>query len=778
MRNTLKLSPLSALILALLAATGQAATPAASAPGVLAADAQPQATDLPKVQVTGVSASIKLDAPGTVSVITREQIDRYLVQNIRDLVRYEPGVSVVGTAGRFGLDSFNIRGLSGNRTRIEVDGVSLPASFGAGVAGGSMRAGRNQIDMDNIKDAQIVRGPASALFPSDALGGMVSLKTKDPTDYLQPGKDFGGQVKASYDGSDDSKGAVASLAFGDQRDSLLLQASYRQGHQTDNKGEVGGTGAGRTKPEPMTYKQTGALAKYVHNADSGRRDFIGVESARTDTDTNGLTSVTGATGYDLSQDSNQRIKVDFGQSYGDLGSFLADTVDWTGYWQKATTRTHTQTDTAAYQRYYDLLPVQETTYGGKLVASKQWGAGSAAVQTLSYGLEFSRTSPKGYVTGYGVNKTTGSVSTTSPALPGSYPIYMFPRSDTDRTALFAQDKIELAGGRLAITPGVRVDHYEYKPRSDANFYTYNQGYAPSDYSTTQASPKLGVMWKFNDTLSAYFNYAEGFRPPLYNEIDGSWNEQPVSFVNIAYIPNPDLKKETSRGGEIGLRGQGSAGWFNLSGYYTYYDDFIWSGYQVPTAQIPGWVSQLAPGAFVNMVYQPVNARHAIIKGIEASGALQLDAFSDALGGWTLNASASIASGRLIEPGNTGYSPLNTVDPAKAVLGIAYDAENWGAELVGTGVRRHTQLSQATYFRPPGYGKIDLFAHYRPADSLELDIGLENLTDRKYWDWGNLQGGILGNLVTGNGLNDVVSGNTADIYTMPGRSISASLRYSF
>jgi hemoglobin/transferrin/lactoferrin receptor protein len=777
MRHALKLSPLSALVLAVLATTVQAEDlPAAAEPAI--ADAPQQATELPALRVTGFSAPIKLDTPGTVSVITREQIDRYLVQNIRDLVRYEPGVSVVGTAGRFGLDSFNIRGLSGNRTRIEVDGVSLPASFGAGVASGSMRAGRNQIDMDNIKNAEIVRGPASALYPSDALGGMVSLKTKDPTDYLQPGKNFGGQVKASYDSSDDSKGAVASLAFGDQRDSLLLQASYRQGHQTDNKADVGGTGTNRTKPEPMTYKQTGVLAKYVHNAESGRRDFIGIESARTDTDTNGLTSVTGATSYYLSQDSNQRFKVNFGQSYGDLGSILADTLDWTGYWQKGTTRTHTQTDNADYFRYYDLLPVQETTYGGKLVASKEWGAGSATPQTFSYGIELSRTSPKGYVTGYGVSKADGSLSTTSPALPGSYPIYLFPHSDTDRYALFAQDRIELAGGRLAITPGVRVDRYAYKPRHDANFYGYNQGYAPTDYTTTEASPKLGVTWKFNDTLSAYFNYAEGFRPPLYNEIDGSWNEQPVSFINIAYIPNPDLKKETSRGGEIGLRGQGSAGWFNLSGYYTYYDDFVWSGYEVPTADIPAWVSQLAPGAFVNMVYQPVNAKHAIIRGIEASGALELGYFSDALGGWTLNASASIANGRLIEPGNTGYSPLNTVDPAKAVLGIAYDAENWGAELVGTGVRRHTQLSQASYFRPPGYGKIDLFAHYRPIDSLELNIGLENLTDRKYWDWGNLQGGILGNLVSGNGTNDVVSGSATDIYTMPGRSISASLRYSF
>lgn len=766
MRNFPRTSPLAALIGLSLA------TPAfADAP----------ATTLPQVDVTATQPAVKLDTPGTVSVITREKIDRYMVQNIRDLVRYEPGVSVVGTAGRFGLDSFNIRGLSGNRTRIEIDGVSLPASFGASVAGGSFRAGRNQIDLDNIKDVQIIRGPVSALYPSDAMGGMVSLRTKDPVDYLQPGRAFGGQAKASYDGSDNSKGAVASFAFGDARDSVLLQASYRRGHETENKGDVGGTGAtGRTQADPLTYKQTGLLAKYVHDADSGRRDFLGVETSRTDSRSDNLTSVTGAASYYRSQDSNRRFKLDFGQSYGELGSVLADSLDWTAYWQKTSSLTNTQTDTATIARYYSSLPDQEKTFGGKLVANRHL-AGDAVDQTFSYGLELSRTTPKGYVGGYGVNKTTGASGSSSSYLPGTYPMHLFPRSDTDRYAVFGQDRISLLDDRLTITPGVRVDRYEYKPREDSLYYAMT-GAPRQDYSATGVSPKLGLQWKFNDTLSAYFNYTEGFRPPLYNEIDGAWGETasygPV-VINIGYLPNHDLKEETSRGGEIGLRGAGDAGWFNLSGYYTYYDDFIWSGYQLDAASIPAWFYALMPTATTVQAFQAVNAKHAIIKGAEASGQLRLGWFSDALAGWSINASASIAKGLLIQPGDSGYSPLNTVDPAKAVLGIAYDAQDWGAELVGTGVRRHSQLSKATYFRPPGYGKLDFFAHYRPTDNLELDVGLNNLTDRKYWDWGNLQGGNLGNLVSGNGVNDVVStGATLDLYTMPGRYITASLRYTF
>ncbi len=768
MRNAFCIHTLAATIGLTLASSAYAAE----------SDATPT---LPKIDVTASSPSIKLDTPGTVSVITREKIDKYLVQNIRDLVRYEPGVSVIGTAGRFGLDSFNIRGLSGNRTRIEVDGVSLPASFGANVGGGSFRAGRNQLDMDSIKEVEILRGPVSALYPSDAMGGTVLLKTKDPTDYLAPGKHLGGQFKASYDGSDNSKGAVATVAFGDARDSVLLQAAYRRGHETKNEGDVGGTGAGgRTQADPLTYKQTGFLAKYVHQADSGRRDVVGIETARTDTDSNNLSSVTGAASYYRSQDSNRRFKLNFGQSYDQLHGALADSLEWNGYWQKTSSRTHSQTDTARIQRYYSSLPTQETTYGGKLVATKHF-EGAGVEQTLSYGLEVSRTSPKGYVGGYGVNKTTGASGSSSTYLPGNYPMHLFPDSDTDRYALFAQDRITLLDGRLSLIPGVRVDRYEYKPNDDALYYGMT-GSARQDYSATGVSPKLGVQWKFNDVLSAYFNYTEGFRPPLYNEIDGAWGESasygPIA-INIGYLPNPNLKEETSRGGEIGLRGEGEAGWFNFSGYYTYYNDFIWSGYALEAANIPSWFYALMPTANVVQAFQAVNAEHAIIKGLEASGQLRLGYFSDALANWSINASAAIANGRLIEPGNTGYSPLNTVDPAKLVLGIAYDADNWGAELIGTGVRRHSQLSDSSYFRPAGYGKVDFFAHYRPSENLEINLGLSNLTDRKYWDWGNLQGGNRGNLVTGNGVNDsVTDGSTMDLYSMPGRYVTASLRYTF
>jgi hemoglobin/transferrin/lactoferrin receptor protein len=771
-----RFTPLAAFIGAALAFSAHAADSAAPAQSN-------QATQLPGVQVTASTPSVQMNVPGTTTVIGRQQMDQHLVTTIRDLVRYEPGVSAIGTAGRFGLDSFNIRGLSGNRTRIEIDGVSLPDSFGADVGSGSFRAGRNFIDLDEIKQVEIVRGPASALYPSDSLGGVVSLTTKDPGDYLRPGKHEYTSLKEQYDSTDRSFATTATFAGGDRSNGVLFVLNHRSGHATDDMGDTGGVGNQRTRPDPLTYTLDGLLGKYVHTAASGRIDRFIVDGSQTHTRTDGLSELVASFGaaptYYRSQDQNQRLRASVGQWFPLLNGMLADTLDWNVYWQKSLTRTDTQTDYGVIDRYFQNLPLEEKVFGGKLVATKHVGQGGLVNQTISYGIEASRTSARPNVGGYGVDTLTGAVGSSDAFLPGNYPLHLIPDSATYRYSLFGQDEIGLFDDRLSITPGVRADRYEYKPDNDALYLKYNAGYVQSDYAQNHVSPKLGVIWHVSDTLSAYADFAYGFRPPLYSEISGAWNEQPVPGINIAYLPSPGLKAETSRGMELGLRGKGEAGWFNLDGYYNRYRNFIWSGYALPPNAVPAWAYQIAQGAFFNEFFQAVNARKAYIKGVEASGALQLASFNQALQGWSLKASVAVATGRLIQPGDSGYTPLNTVDPAKLVAGVSYDARNWGAELIGTAVRRHTQLSDPTIFRPAGYATLDLYAHYAPIDNLELYAGISNLADRKYWDWGNLNSGALGNLISGNGLNDAGTvGLPADRFTMPGRTFSLAARIAF
>ena len=68
------------------------------------------------VTVVGTRTERTLDeVAATITVKEREDIEREMARDISDLIRFEPGVTVAGTGSRFGLSSFNIRGIGGNR---------------------------------------------------------------------------------------------------------------------------------------------------------------------------------------------------------------------------------------------------------------------------------------------------------------------------------------------------------------------------------------------------------------------------------------------------------------------------------------------------------------------------------------------------------------------------------------------------------------------------------------------------------------------------------------
>ncbi|WP_413783844.1 TonB-dependent receptor plug domain-containing protein, partial [Pseudomonas aeruginosa] len=152
-----------------------------------------KAVPLTPTTITATRTEQAVDSvPSTVSVQTREQLDRQNVNNIKELVRYEPGVSVGGAGQRAGITGYNIRGIDGNRILTQIDGVELPNDF---FSGPYAQTHRNYVDPDIVKRVEILRGPASALYGSNAIGGAVSYFTLDPSDIIKDGKDVGARLK-------------------------------------------------------------------------------------------------------------------------------------------------------------------------------------------------------------------------------------------------------------------------------------------------------------------------------------------------------------------------------------------------------------------------------------------------------------------------------------------------------------------------------------------------------------------------------------------------------
>ena len=152
------------------------------------------------MSATSNPATVK-ETPGTVSVIDAATIERRLIENVSDLVKFEPGVYVESNLTRIGLNGFNIRGMGGNRVLTQVDGVETSEQFDFG----PFNVHQFTLDLDTLKTAEIMRSSGSALYGSDALGGVVSFFTKDPADYLASHR-FHAGAKALFDGrSDDAK---------------------------------------------------------------------------------------------------------------------------------------------------------------------------------------------------------------------------------------------------------------------------------------------------------------------------------------------------------------------------------------------------------------------------------------------------------------------------------------------------------------------------------------------------------------------------------------------
>ncbi len=170
----------------------------------IASDPAADAAQLPPVTVVATRTATPVDqVPATVSVITDEEIERQLFTDIKDLVKYEPGVSVVSQPARFGRagnEGFTIRGLGGDRVLIVVDGVRTPDGF----VFGAQSVGRGGYsDLDLMKSVEILRGPASALYGSDGVAGAVAFTTKDPEDFLEAGRSWAARARVGYNSADE-----------------------------------------------------------------------------------------------------------------------------------------------------------------------------------------------------------------------------------------------------------------------------------------------------------------------------------------------------------------------------------------------------------------------------------------------------------------------------------------------------------------------------------------------------------------------------------------------
>lgn len=171
-------------------------------------------------EITGLGKVVKKDG----------DMDKELVLGIRDLTRYDPGISVV-EQGRGATSGYAMRGVDKNRVAIVVDGLSQAQSYHALQTQAGSGA-INEIEYENIKSIELSKGANSAEYGSGAIGGAVGFVTKDAFDVIKSGQDWGLDSKTAYSSKNSQwMQSVAGAFQADNFDSLLIY-THKEGKET------------------------------------------------------------------------------------------------------------------------------------------------------------------------------------------------------------------------------------------------------------------------------------------------------------------------------------------------------------------------------------------------------------------------------------------------------------------------------------------------------------------------------------------------------------------
>ncbi|MEL6692133.1 MAG: TonB-dependent receptor [Pseudomonadota bacterium] len=197
----------------------------------LAQDGQTDETTLDTVLVEGSRLNqTETEVGSSVTIITAEDIDALGFDFAADAIAAAPGVTVNSNGAFGGLASVRIRGAATGQTLVLIDGV--PVNDPTSASGGFNFA---RVDTENIERIEVLKGPQSTLWGTDAIGGVVSITTKRPDEGL------GGSAFAEYGSFNTFRGGASvgnSNEIGDFRLAIAGTSSDGISKADENNGNA------------------------------------------------------------------------------------------------------------------------------------------------------------------------------------------------------------------------------------------------------------------------------------------------------------------------------------------------------------------------------------------------------------------------------------------------------------------------------------------------------------------------------------------------------------
>jgi vitamin B12 transporter len=443
-----------------------------------------------------------MDVPVSTEVITREKIEMSGATHVGDLI----GKYITGHYHKYSglLSPVGLRGFRTEAHGDDVKGYVLILVDGHRIGTGNAA----KLNVDRIERVEITKGPASALYGSAAMGGVINLITRKGDG--RPSVTF----SADYGSFDYYKGLVSG--GGQITDRLRLHATASHEDIDDYEDPEFGTVYNSSE----TKKNFGGNLTYAFTPNHELRlggNYADLTGAYPQWE-NYLTY--GA------YDENARMNYDKSHGYADLeynGDYFDGALHWRALGYYLWDRNHWNwgyPDPEDSQTKYT-----DTTWG----TDQQFTWNMRPWNTLVFGFNLEE-----------LEKESEAVSGGRPAAPYT------PNMEYQSRAFFLQDALDLWDNRINIVGAVRYDRFDVTTQrpETGTFIAFQEKSETYDH----VSPKVGVGIKFFDErLRIRANVGEGFKSPSADQLSAHYTHS-----GITYVGNPDLDPETSLTYDIGF----------------------------------------------------------------------------------------------------------------------------------------------------------------------------------------------------------------------------------
>lgn len=679
-------------------------TPKLAAVAVLAAfsglalQVQAQETvELDEVKVTAGRVEQELmDVNMSVSVITQEEIRRSSARNVGELLEDIPGVRINNDGGQ-GMKRIKIRGEDAFRTLVMIDGQKVSEHK-------SMSGSPMLIDPSMIERIEVIKGPASVLYGSDAIGGAINIITKKGGT-----KPIEGEVSAGMNTSASGKNASGSIYGGIDGWKYRLSASIEDNDNLKTpKGEMENT--------YFTARSVSGFLSYDFTPDAtvgASLDYYDLEFGSSDVNTPGFavdvpkwTRFKAAAFGEFKNITSSFVRLRTDIFYQKSKKDMTNTVPgvWTqgevdtfkamGFEEAFLNRVGVQAGNA-----YVLQPHASNDmnqYGFSIQAD--WQIGDRNYLIAGYEISYDDLNAHSWNTGTNVMPMM--------LTDKNYDGYQM------TNAVYASMET-LLSANLTLTYGARYTWV----KTDMDSINNKMGTKTSgEGSDGKIVFNAGVLWHGTDNLTLRVSYAQGYRSPILQElyIDTSMGSTGTTYAN------PDLKPETSDNFEIGARWNSTGLSADLAIFYSTADDYIATLYN---AQKRG--------------YQYNNVAEAKTFGVELTSSVRI-----AETGFEPYLTATWMR-RQFQNGD-GFSTYDTATPE---FMLRYGVR-WSGMYAGVGLRTDVfarSQSEIEYddgvqsaagsnsYRLGGYTTLNLTAgvDFGPKRQYSFDLGLYNIFDKGY-----------------------------------------------